>query len=125
MPARECSDHLAGADARTGRDARHHRFVGGAQAARVGDADHSPAGEATGEDDDPGTGRDNGRSRRGGEVDAAVAGEPGLGRREELPDHGGRAAERPAEAVVGCRGTGEEQQDRQQKRRHARSFVRA
>jgi hypothetical protein len=92
----DAPDRIAGRDPVTGRDDRADRFVRGAQPAGVRDADHAATGHRAGVDDDPGAGGPHRRPGRGGEVDAAVTGQPGLGRRIERPDHP-RLGNRPPE----------------------------
>ncbi|BCB87612.1 hypothetical protein Psuf_049250 [Phytohabitans suffuscus] len=80
-----------------GADGRLQRLVGGAQSARMGDADDAPPGDATGEVDGAGGRRAHRHAGLSRQVDAAVAGQPGTRRRVEAPDHVRRPVQRPTE----------------------------
>jgi hypothetical protein len=77
---------------------RRHRLVRGAQAAGVVDADHPAAGHLTREPDHARPGRVHGSARIGGQIDTAVAGQPGPRRRIEPAHHGRVPVQRPAKA---------------------------
>jgi hypothetical protein len=96
VTAEQQAEWISGAHPVAGTHGRHERLVGGAQPARVRHADHASAGDVSSEVDDPGTGRAHGGARCGGQVDAAVAGQPGLGWRVEVARHARLPVERPA-----------------------------
>jgi hypothetical protein len=77
----EAGDHVSGPHLLARRHERHNRLVRGAQAVGVVDAHDSPPTELTGEPDGARAGGVHRRSRVGGQVDAAVAGQPWLRRR--------------------------------------------
>jgi hypothetical protein len=84
---------------RSGGDRHGDGLVRGAQAVRMVDAHHASAGHRAGEHDGSRPRRPYRGAGPGGQVDAAVAGQPGLGRRVEAPYHRGRPVERPPEAT--------------------------
>lgn len=84
-------DHIADAEARC------HRLIGGAQAARMRDADNAATGQPARIDDRPGSSGVHGRRWWRGKIDAAMTGEPGLGRWIERA-HDMRRVNRPPEA---------------------------
>jgi len=95
-------ERSAGGHRLAGAHLRHDRLVRGPQPARVVDADHPATGHPAGEVHDSGPGGEHARARLGGEVDAAVAGQPRRGRRSEPPDHRRPAVQRPAEPGGGA-----------------------
>jgi hypothetical protein len=98
MAAEQRPDRLAGRHRISGMDQRGHRLIGGAQAARVFDADHAGAGDRAGERDHTRSGRTDQLTGTAGEVDAPVPGQPRFGRRREPPGHRRCAVQRPAVA---------------------------
>jgi hypothetical protein len=78
---------------------RRNRLVRGAQTAGVVDTDHPTAGHLTREPDRASAGRVDRRTSTGRQVDAAVAGQPGLRRRIEPAHHRRVPVERPAKAA--------------------------
>jgi hypothetical protein len=75
---------------------RRHRLVRGAQAVGVVDADDPAAGHLTREPDHARPGRVHGCARLGGQIDAAVSGQPRPRRRIEPAHHRRAPIERPA-----------------------------
>src|SRR5690625_1600977 len=79
-------DHLSGGNPSTGADRRVDGLISGAHHA-MADADHTHPAHLTGVDDDPISRRMDRRIRRCGEINATVAGQPGLiGRVEAVDD---------------------------------------
>jgi hypothetical protein len=95
MTGLEVADRLPGFDRVTGRDDRDHRFVGRTQAVGMADADDPATSELAGVDDHAGPRGQDRLAGLTGEVDAAMAGQPGQGRRIEAADHRERAGQRP------------------------------
>jgi hypothetical protein len=80
-------------------DARGHRFQGAAQAVGVLHHHQRTVHDDTGEGDRAGPWRRHDRPEVGGEVDAAVTGQPRTVRSVELADHGERVGERRAPRI--------------------------
>ncbi|MBB4923333.1 hypothetical protein FHR34_002326 [Kitasatospora kifunensis] len=110
-PLGQSADDRAGRDRRTDRIAVRHRYVGGAQRWRAGTGvqhcHHRTSGDLAGEGDDPRGGGPDGLAGCRGQVDAAVPGGPGRGRRREPAQHTGWPADRPGPLGPG-RYTGDE-----------------
>ena len=79
---------------------RLDRLIGGAQAARMAHGDHRLAGDLPGHRDRAGRHREHRVASAGGEVDAAMAGLPGRGRRVEAGQDEG-LGHRPGAAAEG------------------------
>jgi hypothetical protein len=97
------ADRVAGADDLSYLDGGQDRFVGGAQATVVADAQHSGAGHLAREQHRARPGGQDHLARRAGEIHAAMPGQPRLRRRIERPHHRRRPRQRPAEAGRGHR----------------------
>jgi hypothetical protein len=104
----QVADLVAGRDDVADRGRGCHGFVGGAQAAGVGDAHDATAGDPAGVDHRAGAGGADRGAGGGGEVGAAVSGQPRLRRRVERADDA-RLGDRPHEAV---------RRESREKRRH-------
>lgn len=104
MAAVQVADPVAGGHEIAGADGRGDRFVGGAEAAGVRDAHDVPAGDRAGVEDRAGAGGADRCAGRGGQVCAAVAGEPRLRRRVERADDARGTGERPDETTDRQRG---------------------
>jgi hypothetical protein len=103
----EAADGLARGDGLAGDHEGFDRFIGGAEAVVVDDADHAPPGEVVGEDDRAGARGGDGEAGSGGEIDAAVAWEPRFWRRIEAGEEvEGADRGAPGAGGGGVRGVG-------------------
>jgi hypothetical protein len=104
---RACGDRLTGAYPGS------HGLVGGSQPTGMPHGDHRSAGHQAGEEDGARPGAADHSSRRGGQVDAPVAGQPRLGWPVEAAHRSRWPVERPAEARGGSgRRSGSLERDR-------------